>query len=313
MPNRNRNQRSQAWSSQEWDQNRQRPNRDYDYDQNRGRRNFGGSSYENTNYGYSNTNRNREMDNPAYDENYGNMGQETGSQYNQDTYGNYNQSQGGWSGQDHWGSGGSYAQDYNRGNWRERQRMNPGSYGQGSGYGESTQGSDYGGQWNRRSMYGGDTSNYGNMNQGGYDRGWWDKTRDEVSSWFGDDEAERRRRMDRQMTGSKRGKGPKGYQRSDDRIKEDINDELTDNDYIDASDIEVKVENCNVILTGTVESRDEKHRAEDIAENVLGVQNVENRLRVNSERSSSSTGAGTSGQSATTPGSTMERKKTVTS
>jgi CBS domain-containing protein len=34
---------------------------------------------------------------------------------------------------------------------------------------------------------------YGN---GGSDRGWWDRASDEVSSWFGDDQAERRREMD---------------------------------------------------------------------------------------------------------------------
>ena len=45
-------------------------------------------------------------------------------------------------------------------------------------------------------------SDYGNLayggrlNQEGMDRGWWDRTSDEVSSWFGDDEAERRRQMD---------------------------------------------------------------------------------------------------------------------
>jgi CBS domain-containing protein len=36
----------------------------------------------------------------------------------------------------------------------------------------------------------------GRLNREGNDRGWVDRTSDEVSSWFGDDEAERRRRMD---------------------------------------------------------------------------------------------------------------------
>jgi hypothetical protein len=76
-----------------------------------------------------------------------------------------------------------------------------------------------------------------------------------------------------------RGRGPKGYRRSDERIKEDVNDRLSEG-YIDASEIMVMVENGEVTLTGMVNSRSDKRRAEDIAEYVSGVQNVENRLRV---------------------------------
>lgn len=46
-----------------------------------------------------------------------------------------------------------------------------------------------------RSDYG-DRAYGGSLNERGMDRDWWDKTADEVSSWFGDDEAERRRRLD---------------------------------------------------------------------------------------------------------------------
>jgi osmotically-inducible protein OsmY len=42
----------------------------------------------------------------------------------------------------------------------------------------------------------------------------------------------------------------------------------------------VDVEKGDVILKGTVKNRDVKRRAEDIAETVMGVKNVENRLRV---------------------------------
>ena len=80
--------------------------------------------------------------------------------------------------------------------------------------------------------------------------------------------------------GKHRGKGPKGFTRSDERIKEDINSRLTDDAYIDASEIEVVVENGEVTLTGSVGDRSSKRRAEDIAELVSGVSNVENRLRV---------------------------------
>lgn len=109
-------------------------------------------------------------------------------------------------------------------------------------------------------------------------RGWWDRASDEVASWFGDEEAVRRRRMDEQY--ERRGRSTKGYRRSDERIKEDVNDRLSDDYYLDASDVEVAVENAEVTLTGTVKRRSEKRRAEDLAEAVSGVTNVENRLRV---------------------------------
>ncbi|MDP2258694.1 MAG: BON domain-containing protein [Caulobacter sp.] len=81
--------------------------------------------------------------------------------------------------------------------------------------------------------------------------------------------------------GEHRGRGPKGYRRSDDRIREDINDRLTDDSWLDATHIEVAVEGGEVTLTGTVSSRQAKRRAEDIAERVSGVEDVQNTIRVN--------------------------------
>lgn len=112
------------------------------------------------------------------------------------------------------------------------------------------------------------------------DRGWWDKTKDEVASWFGDDDAERRRRRDEMNNGRHRGKGPKNYTRSEERIREDISDKLTDDSFLDASGIEIDVKNGDVTLNGHVDSRYAKHRAEDLAEDVTGVKNVQNNLRV---------------------------------
>src|SRR3712207_9196144 len=77
-----------------------------------------------------------------------------------------------------------------------------------------------------------------------------------------------------------RGRGQKGYQRSDERIREDVNDRLTDDPHVDASEIEVRVENREVTLTGTVNSRFEKRHAEDLAEAVSGVTHVQNNLRI---------------------------------
>jgi osmotically-inducible protein OsmY len=120
---------------------------------------------------------------------------------------------------------------------------------------------------------------------------------------MGDEDAERRRRMDEER--GHYGRGPKGYTRSDDRIREDVSDRLTDDWRVDASNVEVSVSNGEVTLAGTVDSREQKRRAEDCAENVSGVRNVQNNLRVQqpTERSSAfgagSTGtAGTSGAAA---------------
>lgn len=76
------------------------------------------------------------------------------------------------------------------------------------------------------------------------------------------------------------GRGPKGYRRSDERIREEISDTLMRHPDIDASDIEVEVSKGVVSLTGTVEDRHEKRLAELIAEDPLGVDDVDNRLKV---------------------------------
>jgi osmotically-inducible protein OsmY len=153
--------------------------------------------------------------------------------------------------------------------------------------------------------YGGNTGRYGEGRSGNYEsrdydragsdrnRDWWDRSRDEVSSWFGDDDAERRRRMDEQRSGAvHRGKGPKGYRRSDERIREDAYDRLTDDDYVDATDIQVQMEGDDVVLTGSVHSREEKRRAEDLVERVSGVRNVQNRLRVEQDRTTTGSDRG---------------------
>ena len=76
------------------------------------------------------------------------------------------------------------------------------------------------------------------------------------------------------------GRGPKGYRRSDERIREEISDRLMTHPDIDASDIEVSVTNGIVTLSGMTEDRHEKRLAEYIAEDALGVDDVENRLKV---------------------------------
>ena len=76
------------------------------------------------------------------------------------------------------------------------------------------------------------------------------------------------------------GRGPKGYQRSDDRIREEVCDCMTEDPMLDASEIEVAVRQGEVTLCGSVTSREQKRRAEDVAERISGVRDVTNQLRV---------------------------------
>lgn len=76
------------------------------------------------------------------------------------------------------------------------------------------------------------------------------------------------------------GRGPRNYTRSDERIAEDINEELTRHPGIDATDVEVQVHDGRVTLTGTVDNRDAKWMAEDAAYACSGVNDVDNQLRV---------------------------------
>ncbi|MCP8940232.1 BON domain-containing protein [Alsobacter sp. SYSU M60028] len=221
------------------------------------------------------------------------------------------------SGGSSYGGGSGY-----RGDSSYRGEAGPSGYGSGergygSGYGRSGR-QDYGSSWTGGSSegwggYGRDESWRGSSGRygGDNDRGFLDRATDEVASWFGDEDAERRRRMDER--GEHRGRGPKGYARSDDRIREEICDRLTDDPMIDASDVEVSVSNCEVTLSGNVDRRDIRRRAEDIAERVSGVNHVQNNLRVSQNQSTpiGSTGLGSgqtssTGASSTTTGSSSQ-------
>jgi hypothetical protein len=116
------------------------------------------------------------------------------------------------------------------------------------------------------------------------------------------------------------GRGPQGWQRSDDRIREDVNEALSQHGWLDATNVNVDVHNGMVTLTGTVENRYAKRMAEDALENISGVSDVQNNLRVQMgdegtrarNESFSGTGqstgtgstSGTSGRSTSSTGST---------
>ena len=97
-----------------------------------------------------------------------------------------------------------------------------------------------------------------------------------VAGWFAGGEA---RATSESGNRGHRGLGPQGYKRSDERISEEVHERLTDDVWLDASRIEVLVAAGEVTLTGMVDSRDAKHRAEHIVEAVAGVTHVQNNLR----------------------------------
>jgi len=82
------------------------------------------------------------------------------------------------------------------------------------------------------------------------------------------------------MSGPYVGRGPRGYQRSDERIREDVCERMCDCGELDASDIDVRVSNAEVTLAGTVHDRQDKRLAEDLVDEVSGVREVHNQLRV---------------------------------
>jgi osmotically-inducible protein OsmY len=81
-----------------------------------------------------------------------------------------------------------------------------------------------------------------------------------------------------------KGKGPKGYTRSDDRIHDEVCERLTHHPLIDASAMEVLVKDGEVTLAGEVTDRRMKHFAEDVVDQVSGVREIHNQLRVFRDR-----------------------------
>jgi hypothetical protein len=82
------------------------------------------------------------------------------------------------------------------------------------------------------------------------------------------------------MRGPHRGVGPRGYRRPDARILDDVCMRLTQHAQIDASDIEVEVEEAEVTLSGTVADRRQKRMVEANVERIAGVVDIHNRLRL---------------------------------
>lgn len=84
-----------------------------------------------------------------------------------------------------------------------------------------------------------------------------------------------------------RGRGPRNYVRSDERLRELIAERLTDDPQIDASDIEIGVADGRVTLSGTVDRRQTRHRVEDLVD-TCGVREIDNRLGIGPARDAGS-------------------------
>lgn len=278
---------------------------------------YGGTNYMGSSAMGTNYDRNQNWSNPGQNRQNRDYGNYHGSSYGYDNRRDYEQGQNAQYGNathQYYGNQENYnrnidyrnRQDYNqqyndyddRRQWQDNRpykgsqsgdQDHPLYYGHVAGFGNEDYNRDYRSDFNRDRSWSDYESNRRqgnrNWNQGynvnrNQDRSWWDKTRDEVSSWFGDEDAERRRRMDERNQGGYKGKGPKEYHRSDERIREDVCDRLSEDSYVDASDIEVRVLNGEVTLNGTVDQRSAKRRAEDLIESISGVTHVQNNLRV---------------------------------
>jgi osmotically-inducible protein OsmY len=187
------------------------------------------------------------------------------------------------------------------GEWQRRSSDRGQSYDR-SGSDQYRQG-DRGQQWgqfgqNTGQHFGESQGQYGPSSQ--YGRGQYDSRRG-GHEWSGNQNAWGRDQS--QSWGSQQnhaGRGPKGYHRSDERLKEQASDRLMDDPQVDASEITIDVQNGEATLTGTVNSREEKRAAEACVEAVSGIVEVINQLRVNRGDSQSASAQNTS--SAKTPG-----------
>jgi hypothetical protein len=83
-----------------------------------------------------------------------------------------------------------------------------------------------------------------------------------------------------QDAGAFRGRSPKGYARSDERLSEIICERLTDHPDIDPSDVSISVKSQEVTLSGSVADRRMKHAIENIVDECGGIREIHNQLRV---------------------------------
>lgn len=77
-----------------------------------------------------------------------------------------------------------------------------------------------------------------------------------------------------------RGKGPKNYHPSDNKIYERVCDTLSKSQIFDATHIQVTVKGGSILLEGEVETKNDKLMAESLIEALPGVKQVKNKLQL---------------------------------
>lgn len=128
-----------------------------------------------------------------------------------------------------------------------------------------------------------DRGRQGDTGQGDRGRGFGYGGQDMQRSSFGMQQPQTPQQVQTEVwrrSGPHSGRGPKGYKRNDDRIREEACDRLTAAGEVDASEIDVAVKDGEITLSGTVKTRQERRAAEDCVEDVPGARHVQNNLRV---------------------------------
>lgn len=82
--------------------------------------------------------------------------------------------------------------------------------------------------------------------------------------------------------------GPRGYKRSDDRIRDDVCERLSYAHRLDVSDVSVEVKDGVVTLSGNVNDRSQKYDIEELVDATYGVSEVNNDIRVRRDAGSTS-------------------------
>jgi len=180
----------------------------------------------------------------------------------------------------HYGGDTDRSRSWRNDDWRGMGTGRSGSWGRDRDWGGGT--SNYSGNYSG-SMGGGSTGyGYGGSDERIHQGSFTDQSWRRGSSGYGGSSGDFGGGFDRGSRGSGQhtGKGPKGYQRSDERIREDVSDALAAHPHVDASEIEVSVNGGEVTLTGTVDSREAKRQAEMALDEIPGVTQVHNQLRV---------------------------------
>ena len=83
------------------------------------------------------------------------------------------------------------------------------------------------------------------------------------------------------------GKGPNGWERSDEHIRDDVCSSLTRHRDVDPSDIEIGVVHGTVILNGTIADAVQKRLVESIVSGVVGVREIQSEIHVESDSDAS--------------------------